>query len=697
MVLIAVFGFFGAMASSPLAGSCATEADKNRCGDQAVAGGDACSCDVECLLRGDCCVDYSTVCHGACPANEKDTFMCKDGTECDPLTHPDAYGCCKNAGGKLKCPSSLPYMCSGINQGVGFTDSYACGDDHCCFASPFMCTHRFVDRSLLQDCPTPAGQKPTICPHNHGSQLSFDPFPLYMGSRVQTYSESANMTIRADGKWAPGGDWQFCPVHDELTTLLCASGESCDILTHELGWSCCQEEGGRHKCPAQWPVMCVAQYCGVGEQEHCCKDNALNCGFDGPIIPARNDSVACLRSNVDSSDAPTDAKTRQCSVRYPVLCEDNTCVRTKKDCSKVQTECPEVPTCGAIGEWAETNVGDVAYAPCGADADGKTLDGVKYRPCLSAFEGGLERVRWGNESLYTCRYPVPKCKAAVAEGGERIPYLPLGAYWSVNKTDCPGDEEGITEYHCVQDAETNETTHEVIPVCDVPCTRKDYCSGNGEASPAVFDFGFQLVDTCLCTCDAQWAGSSCDIQEPIPVPELRPSKEGVSFTLVFRLARPLAKESVENVRAIMIDLLGLGMPGKSDIKSATYATYVFTKSGLSRADARLASKMAEAPQFEDKMASAFVRNFVKYESGALFQKSDVLRASVAKGEGKRKAVWKRIVFVVSVVVTIICVVAIAYLTCSLCSRRRAVEFPDNSEDDEAANDIVRGNSMKALE
>ena len=100
-------------------GTCSDGNGGDRCGSAGpVSLFNLCSCTRHCLLEIDdnCCQDYTTVCahDHACPANKNDTLLCRDGTECDPMTDADAFGCCRNHGGKWKCPSSMPFMCSGI-------------------------------------------------------------------------------------------------------------------------------------------------------------------------------------------------------------------------------------------------------------------------------------------------------------------------------------------------------------------------------------------------------------------------------------------------------------------------------------------------------------------------------------------------------------------------------------------------------
>ena len=57
------------------------------------------------------------------PTNEDDVMQCMDGTLCNGST--DGWDCCKDKGGRGKCPLNKPYMCAKPNDCGG-------GTDHCC-------------------------------------------------------------------------------------------------------------------------------------------------------------------------------------------------------------------------------------------------------------------------------------------------------------------------------------------------------------------------------------------------------------------------------------------------------------------------------------------------------------------------------------------------------------------------------------
>jgi len=490
-----LFFFFPLFAD---AGTCAAQ-EGNRCG---VVSDDstACSCTVECIENGDCCSDYHTICHDACPANTAETFVCRDGSTCDPMTHPDGYGCCRHQGGKLKCPSNLPYMCSGINQGIGAFYSTVCGDDHCCFASPYACDA--VDRQILQDCPAKIGDAPSICPHhagpNHMSDISFPQISFFQGSEFfRVHQAGANMEMRMDGKLQPRAPWEFCLPSNEPTKLVCLSGKTCDVETHELKWECCKEEGGRHKCPAEMPIMCKEKTCGADGMEHCCSHSFHGCGEEGAL-----EQEQCPGSQA----VALDLSVRLCSSNYPVLCNDSRCVATKSECEVVEKNCPVVPTCPAEdGVWEETTVGQVATSPCPGQ------DGVKTRVCGNTFVNGIEVVEWGPVQD-ACRDIQEKCAGTTTENGAVVPYMPVGAYFFVEKFDCPegkdGETEGDTVYYCTRN-ERNELKHDIISKCYLPCTKAAYCNGHGQAITSLHDLSFRVGALCECKCDQGWSGPNC--------------------------------------------------------------------------------------------------------------------------------------------------------------------------------------------
>ena len=57
---------------------------------------------------------------------------------------------------------------------------------------------------------------------------------------------------------------------DETNVMKCKDGTYCDVVTDKSQWSCCNDHGGRAKCPANNPVMCATPSCGTNGSEYCC-------------------------------------------------------------------------------------------------------------------------------------------------------------------------------------------------------------------------------------------------------------------------------------------------------------------------------------------------------------------------------------------------------------------------------------------
>jgi len=536
----------GALASSAESLTSCLVDGVRRCGEEKLTAN--CGCDSNCLERNDCCHDYSSVCVGACEANTVDKFLCRDGTECDPMTHPDTWGCCTAHGGKLKCPSSIPYMCTGVNGGINWPVD--CGGDHCCFEKPQLCSSYHMDRSLLQDCPAAIGSERSICAYNQGPFQLWPGYTHLMGSSVFRYElkDAASFTISEDGSLSPPKTWDHCPASNEATTLVCKDGKECDAKD-EGGWDCCV--AGRLKCPAEAPVMCNAFECGMDKKQPCCAGSVYWCGEAGPLkecpveeealsgnndtrrlqeettsdpVEATPDAVVEEEEELPITDAVVEeeeespiedtgfnaiAPIRQCSANTPVLCTDNTCVATKGECT-VQTNCPQVPHCAADDEFESTPIGHTAYAPCGEGRVGR-----KFRLCFGVNHGADQEVAEWSEVVddeTTCRAAVQKCANIASENGDVIPYMPVGAVFYLKKTDCPSGS-GMTVYRCVLDGETPK--HEIEPLCDIQCDRES-CGGRGE--------GFQSsISTCECSCDAGYTGAKC---ESVITPVATPSNGG---------------------------------------------------------------------------------------------------------------------------------------------------------------------------
>jgi len=538
-------------------------AEGDRCNKLYVDGAE-CQCDEFCYRRGDCCSDFPYVCHGACRPNVKPLMLCRDGSECDPLTHPESWGCCLDNGGKLGCPSTYPFMCSGIDAGADNSiypvARVNCGHDHCCLDGP-ICTDEQINRSILQDCPVPMDNSAKlpisvsapICPFYYGQLQPQSAF--FLGS-IDSRTPLNTMEIDMNGIiFTP--PWKYCPYHEE-NALLCQNGETCDMSNP----SCCSSRGERSKCPYDLPVMCKARNCN---DDYCCARSEDDCS-DGPLeaencpvttvtesststteIPSNTTEIPSSTTEIPSSTTEIPSNTteipsntteipsnttetttvRQCSAYFPVLCTDGSCVVDKRKCGKtgaaVQTDCPLVPQCAAEGDFDATYVGATAIAFCGIGPKGPRF-GRKSRACVSKFEDEVEVAQWGEVDESFC-VSGPRCPPSKYKD-QNYPYILVGELVEMKKADCPGNVHGVYLLNCVKTKNTgegeddgNEVELRVDSWCQMPCDQK-YCTSHGNAT--VLPDRFEL---CNCTCEAGWSGVHCESQQ-----EMIDQKGGLSST-----------------------------------------------------------------------------------------------------------------------------------------------------------------------
>ena len=71
--------------------------------------------------------------------------------------------------------------------------------------------------------------------------------------------------------------------------LECKDGTHCN--GEMMGWSCCNNHGGRAKCPANSPTMCGRPFCAAGGSDYCCytEDGCKDYGGTRPCVePGRS-------------------------------------------------------------------------------------------------------------------------------------------------------------------------------------------------------------------------------------------------------------------------------------------------------------------------------------------------------------------------------------------------------------------------
>ena len=70
-----------------------------------------------------------------------------------------------------------------------------------------------------------------------------------------------------------GCSWFSATSEDDV--MECVDGTYCNSV-HE-GWTCCNAQGGRARCPQNYPFMCAEKNCAIesGNAAYCC-GNDLN-------------------------------------------------------------------------------------------------------------------------------------------------------------------------------------------------------------------------------------------------------------------------------------------------------------------------------------------------------------------------------------------------------------------------------------
>ena len=66
---------------------------------------------------------------------------------------------------------------------------------------------------------------------------------------------------------------------DRENYLECGDGTFCEGTSQ--GWDCCNEHGGRKRCPKNTPLMCVEKKC-AGGTDRCCSTDCADAG--GPRL-----------------------------------------------------------------------------------------------------------------------------------------------------------------------------------------------------------------------------------------------------------------------------------------------------------------------------------------------------------------------------------------------------------------------------
>ena len=69
--------------------------------------------------------------------------------------------------------------------------------------------------------------------------------------------------------------------------MKCGDGTNCNVKSG--GWGCCNDNGGRAKCPRNFPIMCAKKLC-AGRKAFCCaiRISICNTSYGGPR-PCKDD------------------------------------------------------------------------------------------------------------------------------------------------------------------------------------------------------------------------------------------------------------------------------------------------------------------------------------------------------------------------------------------------------------------------
>ena len=89
------------------------------------------------------------------------------------------------------------------------------------------------------------------------------------------------MIFSAQGKFGLSCPWVTGNTGAD-NLLECMDGYSCtaDDTNHtDSSWQCCNEHGGRAKCPLNYPKMCASMQCGNGTA-FCCEVDCAEYGGD---------------------------------------------------------------------------------------------------------------------------------------------------------------------------------------------------------------------------------------------------------------------------------------------------------------------------------------------------------------------------------------------------------------------------------
>ena len=83
------------------------------------------------------CAIPGQLCPWSTPTSEDNVLQCRDGT-CNGVEDAERWSCCKDKGGRTKCPKNWPIMCADKSCSPDGTD-YCCYDDCGKYGGPRKC------------------------------------------------------------------------------------------------------------------------------------------------------------------------------------------------------------------------------------------------------------------------------------------------------------------------------------------------------------------------------------------------------------------------------------------------------------------------------------------------------------------------------------------------------------------------------
>ena len=79
--------------------------------------------------------------------------------------------------------------------------------------------------------------------------------------------------------------------------MKCLDGSYCNGVTDDAGWACCKNNGGRQKCPKNFPIMCANDNCAVDGTDYCCETKTKCKKYYGGIRQCNEKSKLVIQTS----------------------------------------------------------------------------------------------------------------------------------------------------------------------------------------------------------------------------------------------------------------------------------------------------------------------------------------------------------------------------------------------------------------